>query len=306
MAWTAQNIGDQTGKTFVVTGANSGIGLEAVRQLAKHGAHVVMACRSADKAAAAVENIKADVPDASLEVVSLDLANLDSVAACAKTIKAAHPSFDVLVNNAGIMAIPRTLTQDGFEMQLGTNHLGHFALTAQLFDAIKPDGRVVCVGSLAHNLGKINFDDLMGETKYQKWGAYNQSKLANVLFYKELDRRLQSGGQAIKAVGCHPGYSSTNLQGVGPKVSGNPVRRGLWKMANVFTGMSAATGALPTLLAACDTTVKSGDYYGPRGLAHVWGKPKKHATHAKALDAAVAGRLWETSETLTGVKFPVN
>ncbi len=302
--YSASDVPDLSGRTFVVTGANSGIGLEAALVLAGRSADVVLACRSAEKAKSAVDRIRAAHPSARVEVRSLDLASLASIRAFAEGLVAERPTIDVLINNAGIMAIPRTLTADGFEMQLGTNHLGHFALTGLLLPALAraQRGRVVSVASVAHRMGKIRFDDLMGERRYEKWDAYGQSKLANLLFTFELGRRLAKHHPTMTSVACHPGYSATNLQSVGPSME-RSWTGGIFTTGNMIVAQSAAMGALPTLRAACDPEAASGDYYGPRGLLELWGHPVKVKTARAARDETVARRLWERSAELTEVDY---
>jgi NAD(P)-dependent dehydrogenase (short-subunit alcohol dehydrogenase family) len=304
-AWSAADIPDQRGKTFVVTGANSGIGLEAVIALAGKGANVVMACRSPGKARDAEARVRSLHPGCSLEVRSLDLSSLQSVRAFAADLAKDHPRIDVLVNNAGIMAIPRTLTADGFEMQLGTNHLGHFALTGLLLPALAaaPAARVVSVASTAHRWGTMRWDDLMGERRYDKWAWYGQSKLANLLFSFELSRRLAKAHPAMAAIACHPGYAATNLQGVGPRMENAGFTARIMETGNALLAQSAADGALPTLRAACDPEAKSGEYYGPRGLFELVGAPVKVGCTRAAKSEPDARRLWEESMRLTEVRF---
>lgn len=212
--WTTQDMPDQSGRVVVVTGANSGLGLEATKALAARGATVVMACRDPARAQGAATAVREAVPGAHLEVMALDLASLTSVAAFAGEVTAKHRAIDVLMNNAGVMALPRALTPDGFELQLGTNHLGHFALTLRLLPALEAAAapRVVTVASTAHRMGRIDFDDLMGERRYKPWPAYGQAKLANLLFAYELERRLRAAGHKALSVAAHPGYSATNLR----------------------------------------------------------------------------------------------
>ncbi|MDP2314651.1 MAG: oxidoreductase [Pseudomonadota bacterium] len=305
MPWTPDSLPDLSDRTIVLTGANSGIGWEATRHLATRGARVVMACRNQEKGKDALARILEQLPTARLELAKLDLGSLASIRACAEDLKARFPRIDVLVNNAGIMAIPRALTEDGFEVQLGTNHLGHFALTGLLLDTLQRGEapRVVSVASLAHQMGRIDFDDLMGERRYQKWAAYGQSKLANLLFTYELDRRLAARGIGIVAAACHPGYSSTNLHGVGPEQAKSAIAGAFFKMGHVVFGMSAEQGALPTVYAAAAPGVVGGDYVGPDGLFEVWGYPKKVTSNAASKDVAVASKLWEASERLTGVEW---
>jgi NAD(P)-dependent dehydrogenase (short-subunit alcohol dehydrogenase family) len=301
MKWTADQIPDQTGRTAVVTGANSGLGLITARELARHGAEVVLACRNTDKGEAAAREIEAAVPQAKLEVSKLDLASLDSVQEFADRVASAHQGLDLLINNAGIMATPRRETADGFELQFGTNHLGHFALTGLLIGRMedREGARVVTLSSPAHRTGRIAFDNLEGRHRYFRWRAYGQSKLANLLFMFELDRRLRAAGLPIKSVGAHPGYSATNLQSTGPP----GFDRLVMVVSNRVLAQSAEMGALPTLYAATDPSVKGGDYIGPDGFAEQRGYPKRVGTAAAARDEETARRLWEVSEELTGVRF---
>jgi NAD(P)-dependent dehydrogenase (short-subunit alcohol dehydrogenase family) len=242
------------------------------------------------------------VPSARVEVASLDLSDLTSV----REFAAEHSRerVDVLVNNAGVMAIPRRETVDGFETQFATNHLGHYALTGLLLPSLLQDrgARVVTVSSFMHRLGAIDFADLMGESRYDPWKAYSQSKLANLLFMRELDRRFRAAG--LVSVAAHPGYSSTNLQRVGPRMTGNRISATVAHALTAVVGQSAATGALPQLYAATEPTVRGGDYVGPRGPGQLRGRPRLVGMNAKARDDAVAARLWEVSEQLTGVRYP--
>ncbi|GAB4213217.1 MAG: oxidoreductase [Sandaracinaceae bacterium] len=305
MAWTEASIPDQSGKTFVVTGGNSGIGYEAAVALARKKAHVILACRSPQRAADALASLKAAAPGASAEVMALDLASLKSVRAFAESYLAQRKTLDGLVNNAGLMALPYTKTEDGFEMQLGTNHLGHFALTGLLLPALlaAPAARVVNVASQAHRMGRIHFDDLMGERGYEPWAWYGQSKLANLLFTYELQRRLEAKGARAIALACHPGYSATALQQKGPEMEGSKLKGAIMSLGNALLAQSAAMGALPTLRAACDPGAKGGDYYGPRGLGELAGYPTLVRSNARSHDREVQRRLWEESVKLTGVTF---
>ena len=310
--WIEQNIPDLTGKVAVITGANSGLGFEASRVLAGKGARVVMAVRDAEKGNRAAEEIKRVVPAASLEVLSLDLANLASVRRFAEAFPAAHSRLDMLINNAGVMAIPRRVTADGFEMQLGTNHLGHFALTGLLLPLIlkTPSSRIVTVSSGAHMFGKVNFDDLQSERSYSKFGVYGQSKLANLLFAYELQRKLQAAGSGASggtiSVAAHPGYASTNLQAVGPQMDGSKVGERAMSAANRVLAQSAAMGALPEVYAATSPAVRGGDYIGPDGFMGQKGFPQKVGSNSRSYDQKDAARLWAVSEQLTGVGYTFN
>jgi NAD(P)-dependent dehydrogenase (short-subunit alcohol dehydrogenase family) len=299
--WTADRIADQSGHTFIVTGGNSGLGFETTRQLATHGARVVLAARSEPKGGDAVARIKAAQPDAAVEFRALDLADLDSVQAFAAAIVSDGIAVDVLINNAGVMYPPRRLTPQGFESQFATNHLGHFALTGLLFDTIRhgKDPRVVTISSSEHRGGSIRFDDLAGEKSYSPRAFYQQSKLANVLFGLELDRRVRAAGIGVRSVLAHPGYSATNLQSSGPI---GPAKQ-LMKVSNRLLAQSAAMGALPQLYAATDPATESGRFYGPDGFAELRGYPSEVKPAPAAKDEETARRLWEVSEQLTGVTW---
>jgi len=296
--WKAGDIPDLSGRTAVVTGANSGVGFEAALELAGHGAHVILACRDPDRGASALARVRAR---GSAELGLLDLADLSSVRTFAAGV--AGP-LDLLVNNAGVMAIPRRETVDGFEMQFGTNHLGHFALTGLLLAALLacPRPRVVTVSSPAAQIGHIDLDDLQGTRRYRRWTAYSQSKLANQLFAFELDRRAQAARLSLVSVAAHPGYVATNLATV--FAGGNPVlRAGAW-ISDHTVAQSAPAGALPILFASTAPDVHGGEYFGPDLLGGWRGHPTrvKPAPGAKGVD--LGGRFWEVSEQLTGVTFP--
>ena len=303
-AWAAANLPDLSGKTIIVTGGNSGIGYEAARQFARKGAMVVLACRSMEKGRAAAAAIRDAHAGAKLGVMQLDLAELASVRAFADAFRQQHRQIDVLCNNAGVMAIPYRRTVDGFEMQFGTNHLGHFALTALLLDLLldTPGARVVTVSSSAQHMGWIRFDDLQRERGYSKWLAYGQSKLANLLFAFELQRRAERGGKQLVSVACAPGYAATNLQTAGAKMEGSSMQESMWNLFNKFA-VSAAMGALPTLYAAVSPDVHGGEYIAPKQLQR--GLPGKARTTWRAHDQATAAKLWEVSEQLTGVHYAI-
>jgi NAD(P)-dependent dehydrogenase (short-subunit alcohol dehydrogenase family) len=305
MLSTAADIPAQTGKVFIITGANGGLGLQTALALATKGARVVMACRDLAKAAAAEQVIRAASPDAHLDIVGLDLGDLESVRRASDTIARSCERIDVLCNNAGVMAIPRRQTASGFEMQFGTNHLGHFALTGLLLERLlaTPGARVVTLSSLMHSYGRMRFDDLQGEKRYHKWTAYQQSKLANLLFTFELARRLERAGRSLLSVAAHPGYAATDLQAVGPKMSGSRLMGTLSALGNRLIAQSAAMGALPTLYAATAADVRSGDYFGPGGFRQLSGPPRKVGCHRRARSEDDARRLWEISEALTGVRY---
>ncbi len=303
--WTADDMPDCSGKLAIVTGGNSGLGYETSRELARHGAHVVLACRNLEKAREATDRIRAEHPKASLELQELDLASLGSVRGFAERFRAEHQHLQLLVNNAGVMALPKRKTGDGFEMQLGTNHLGHFALTGQLLDRVlaTPGARVVTLSSNFHKLGRLRFDDLQSERRYAKWGAYGQSKLANLLFALELQRRLEARQADAISVAAHPGYAATNLQTAGARMTGSPVEEWIQTLGNRLLAQSAAMGALPTLYAATAPNVRGGEYFGPDGLAEMRGHPVKVSPNARARDPELARRLWSVSEELTGVHY---
>lgn len=304
--WTASDIPDQSGKTALVTGGNSGIGFHIALQLGRAGARVVVASRDEARGAEAIRRIRAEVPEADVELGLLDLADLRSVRRFATEVVASHGSLDLLVNNAGVMAVPRRLaTLDGFELQLGTNHLGHFALTGLLLPALRarPGARVVTVSSIVHRQGRIRFDDLQGERGYGPWRAYFQSKLANLLFTFELDRRARARGVDLVSVAAHPGVSATNLQSAGPRLGRfSLLTRG---GASIFRliRQPAVRGALPSLYAATAPEVVGGSFYGPDGPGQMRGYPTRAAPAPRALDEEVARRLWEVSEELTSIAF---
>lgn len=302
--WTAADIPDQTGRRAIVTGANSGLGYETALALAARGAEVTMAVRDTAKGDAAAARIRALAPQAKVEVRRLDLADLASIDEFAWLWREAHPEgVDLLINNAGIMAIPRRETADGFEMQLGTNHLGHFALTGRLIDAMRPDARIVTVSSQAHRMGRMDFDDLMGQRKYGAWRAYGQSKLANLLFMRGLAERLEGVGSTVVSAAAHPGYASTHLQAVAPEMQGRGWQVKVMDVVNNVLAQSAAMGALPTLYAATFPAIRSGDYVGPDGLGEQRGHPKLVGMTPSARDDGAADRLWSVSEELTGVRY---
>ena len=293
--WSAADVPDQSGRVIVITGANSGIGFEAAKVLTAKGGTVVLACRNEDKAAEAEAAIRAGDPGADTSVVVLDVADLSSVRQGAETIRAAHGHIDILVNNAGIMAVPEQRSPDGFELQLATNHLGHFALTGLLMDRLldTPGSRVVSISSQAHRFGSMDFDDLNWDHGYKSWGAYGRSKLANLMFIYELQRRLERAGADTIATAAHPGWTETNLQKYSPML----------QFLNRFVAMDPEQGALPTLYAATAPEVKGGDYYGPNGFAEVRGYPKRVGSIQLSHDRAVAEKLWAVSEELTGVHY---
>lgn len=329
--WTAAAMPPLDGKTIVITGANSGLGYAGSRAFAKRGATVIMACRSADRGDAAAAAIRRSISgdhtdDPDLDVRTCDLASLDSVASFAESVTADYDSVDVLCNNAGVMAIPRSETADGFETQLGVNHLGHFALTGHLFpllrhaDGIGGDARVVTQSSAAHEQGEMDFSDLNWEESYSKWKAYGRSKLANLLFAYELQRRIDgksdrsgpavhadrgnnaSETPSIRSLACHPGYTDTNLQIRTAAESGNPLLKIGMKAANAVLGQDATTGVEPMLYAAT-AAVAGGAYIEPGGFMNMRGHPVVGRSTDASYDRAAARRLWEYSVEATGVRY---
>lgn len=306
--WTPQNIPDQSGKTFLITGANSGLGFWSTLHLAQAGAKVLMACRSSGKAESARAEILKRCPNIQteqLQLVSLDLSDLGSIDQLAQQLLQANQPLHGLLNNAGVMALPLQHTAQGFEKQLGTNHLGHFALTAQLFPLLnQTDGaRVVTVSSIYHRQGRIDFDNLQGEIHYQKWQAYAQSKLANALFMLELQRRLAQNGSSVLSLGAHPGYAATNLQAAGPKAENTWWKQKLMELANQVLAQSAEQGAFPQLYAMTEPGLTGGSFWGPNGFKALRGYPVKETPAPEARDEAVARELWTVSERLTGQRF---
>jgi len=302
--WSEDDVGDQTGRTAIVTGANSGIGWDTARVLAERGATVVLACRNATKAAEARDRILAGASGASVEVLALDVSEPASVRSAAAAFRAAHDRLDLLINNAGIMAVPLQRNSEGWELQLATNHLGHVLLTAELAPALlsTPGSRVVNVASLAHRGGRIAFDDLQAAKRYAPMARYCQSKLANLLFSNELQRRLGAAGAGTVAVTAHPGLSRTNLA----KEPANAGSKLLLKARPLYERMiqSSAMGALPTLRAAVDPGARGDDYFGPGGFGEYGGHPDRARRSARSQDPALARRLWDVSVDLTGASFP--
>ncbi|WP_040867192.1 SDR family NAD(P)-dependent oxidoreductase [Nocardia exalbida] len=300
--WTEQDIPDQKGRLAIVTGANSGLGFEAARALAAHGATVVLAVRDVDKGKHAADRIAEAVAGADTTVQQLDLTSLASVRTAAEQLKSAHSAIDLLINNAGVMYPPRQTTSDGFELQFGTNHLGHFALTGLLLDKMlpMPGSRVVTVSSVGHRIrARIDFDDLRAERSYNRVAAYGRSKLANLMFTYELQRRLSGTGTTI-AVAAHPGAANTDLMRNMPAAL-----RALVPVVAPIATQTPAMGALPILRAATDPGVLGGQYYGPGGFLETRGYPKIVASSSRSHDTAIQQRLWKVSEELTGVTFPV-
>jgi len=294
--WTAEHIPDLTGKVAIVTGANSGIGYEMARALARKRATVILACRNEEKGEAAVRQIRQEYPQAKAELLQVDLAELASVRRFADDFATRYDRLDILINNAGVMATPFARTADGFELQFATNHLGHFALTGLLLAHIlrTPRARVVTVSSWGHHFGAIDFDNLNAEKGYNPDRAYAQSKLANLLFTHELQRRFESAGVEALAAAAHPGWAATNL----------PVHRPVVRLLTPLIGQKAEMGALPALYAATAPDVQGGGYYGPGGWGGLRGYPTRARPNDRAHDVAVAARLWAASEELTGVRYP--
>lgn len=305
--WTESSLPDLTGQTVIITGANSGIGLEATKMLAKKGAHIVLACRNEDKALDAIQTVRAASSDASVEFMKLDLADLASVRSFASSVDEKFDAIDRLINNAGLMAIPYRTTEDGFEMQFGVNHLGHFALTNLLLPLLAKSGgaRVVTVSSNAHNFGKMNWDNLNAEQSYSKWGAYGQAKLANLLFTYELERKLENCPAAIDSVACHPGYAATELQTKGAKMEGSSFMEKVNDLGNKLLAQDARGGALPTVRAAYDDSIQGGSYVGPAGFLNMRGEPVVQDSNKASHDRNDAERLWTVSEEMTATSFPL-
>ncbi len=304
-SWGAASVPDLADRTVLVTGANSGIGFHAADVFAKRGAHVLLGCRDPRKADGAIARIRAAAPQARLTALEIDLADLASVRRAAERVNDGTERLDILCNNAGVMAVPRTVTVDGFELQFAVNHLGHFALTGLVLERLlaAPAARIVNVSSTAHRIGHIRFEDLDGAAHYNKWGAYAQSKLANLLFTFELQRRLELRRARAISVACHPGYANTQLQGVGPAMEGSKFGVWFFSVANKFVAQSAEKGAWPTLYAATAPDVRGGDYIGPGGPAELYGMPKKVRANIAAYDESVAQELWQVSVERTGVGY---
>lgn len=302
--WDESSVGDMSGVRVVITGGNSGIGLSAAKQLARAGADVIIACRNPLKAEGALEEIRRDVPGAIVEARILDLADLASVKAFVDAYRASGEPLDILINNAGVMAPPFSHTADGFEMQMGTNHLGHFALTLSLIPLLEasPVARIVVVASHAHIGGRINFENLNAERSYVAMREYGQSKLANLLFAEALRKRLAASGSKIRVTSAHPGYTDTALQ-YKAQERNQRIIGPVMAWASGVLAQSSDKGALPTVRAAVDDFLSAGDYIGPRGLGGLHGYPVVTWRMPWAKDAAVAERLWDVSEALTGVSW---
>lgn len=295
--WTTKNIADLSNKIALVTGSNSGIGYEAAKVLAMKNARVLMACRNLSKGEHAASMIKEEYENAEVSVVELDLGSLDSTREFANNYLKEYDRLDLLINNAGVMMPPYGKTRDGFELQFGTNHLGHFALTGLLMPVLKktPGSRIINVSSAAHRNGKINFEDLNSEQSYNKMQSYGQSKIANLLFTNELQRRLEDAKIESMVTAAHPGWTSTNLQ----RHSGG------FRFLNPIFGQKSDMGALPTLRAACDPEARGSDYFGPGGFMEMKGHPVRVKSHDRAKDLETAKKLWEVSEEMTGVNFSI-
>ncbi len=310
MAWTATDIPSQRGRTAVVTGANFGLGLETATELARAGATVVLAARDPARAEAAIASISSAIPNADVRFVPLDLASLASVAEFSEAVATTFPDgLDLLINNAGVMMPPRRETEDGFELQLGTNHLGHFALTGRLLPMMgdRDGSRVVTVSSGMARMGQIDFDDLQGRQSYSRTGAYAQSKLANLVFALDLDDRLENSGLKTRSMGAHPGYAATNLQAAGPRIGGglgSTLAAPFMALGHRLLAQSAEAGALPTLRAATEPGLAGGTYIGPDGPGEMRGSPVPVKPVETASDPEVAERLWEASVELSGVDYP--
>ncbi|MEV0945543.1 SDR family NAD(P)-dependent oxidoreductase [Rhodococcus sp. NPDC049939] len=303
MKWTAADVPDQSGRVVIITGSNTGLGYETAAVLAARGAHVVLAVRNLEKGKQAADRIKTAIPDASVTLQQLDLTSLENIHEAAEELRANHPRIDLLINNAGVMWTPKATTKDGFELQFGTNHLGHFAFTGQLLEnMLSVEGsRVVTISSLGHRIrAKIHFDDLQLERNYNRVDAYGQAKLANLMFTYELARRLQDKDAQTIAVAAHPGGSNTELTRNIPGIVRPPL-----EFLSGLVAQSAAMGALPTLRAATDPSVRNGQYYGPDGFREMRGHPKLVESSAQSHDTDIQRRLWDASEELTDVTFPV-
>ena len=306
-SWSPDDIGDQTGRVALVTGANSGIGFATARALADRGAHVVLACRSPQKARRAADELENDLDHSSIELLTLDLADLVAVRRAAEQFLAEYARLDLLINNAGVMGTPYRQTPDGFELQMATNHLGHFALTGLLLPRLITSGRarVVTVSSLMHRLGHIDFADVAGLKIRNTWSHYGNSKLANLLFTAELSRRLHEAGESVVAVAAHPGWTRSNLIGNGAALGTGRVRAKAGGALGTLLGQTAAAGAGPTLYAATSADVRPGQFIGPAHMMELFGPPTVVHPSRRATNPADAARLWEISEQLTDVHYPL-
>jgi NAD(P)-dependent dehydrogenase (short-subunit alcohol dehydrogenase family) len=303
--WVESNIPVQHGRSVLITGATGGLGFETARLLAHRGAHVVLTSRNAQRGTAALRRIVADSPDADLELLALDLTSLDDVRRAAEQFRERRDHLDVLINNAGVMATPLRRTTDGFELQFGTNHLGHYALTGLLLPSLLAGERprVVTVSSTLHRRGRIRFEDPNWHDDYDPWAAYSQSKLANLLFTFELQRRAAHAGVPLIALAAHPGYAATGLQTRGPQMRGSVLSARIAGILNAILAQDATHGALPTIAAAALPEARGGDYWGPGGFQEMRGIPAHVTPRSNATDVAAAQRLWTLSEELTGITF---
>ena len=301
----ASSVPALSGRTALVTGANSGLGFEISRVLVKKGARLLFAVRDPERGAAALARLMAETPGAEVVPLALDLADLKSIRSMAETVASGQNRLDLLFNNAGVMAIPRRETAQGFEMQLGTNHFGHFALTGLLLPLLRrtPGSRVITTSSLLHRRGIMNFEDLDGRKRYTSYGAYGQSKLANLLFAYELDRRLKAAGVPVLSLACHPGYSATNLQTVGAKMEKNPIKEVVSGWMNAVLAQPASQGALTALYAAVRPEMKGGEFIGPDGFMAMRGFPVPEVSNDRSRSVEDAVRLWKISEERTGVSY---
>ncbi len=295
MTWKFDNIPDQTGRVAIVTGANAGIGFASAQALAAKGATVILACRNQERGRAALDKINATKPAGSAELWILDLSDLDSVRSFARDFEEAYDRLDLLINNAGVMIPPASKTSDGFELQIGVNFLGHFALTGLLLESMEatPGARIVTVSSLAHRGGRITFERFRSTKGYRAFREYQQSKLACLMFSLELQRRLKARGSSVSSLAAHPGGTKTDLQR----------HNGLVSFVTQFVGMPADQGALPTLYAATEPSARGGDYIGPNGLYEMWGYPKHARIARRAKNPEVSQKLWQVAEDYTGVRY---
>ncbi len=302
--WISDNVPEMTGKQVLVTGANSGLGFELSKIFASKGAELTMACRNMTKCEEALREIKDIYPVSDVKTAALDLADLSSVQSFTDSFSKKYKSLDILCNNAGVMAIPEMRTKDGFEMQFGTNHLGHFALTLGLLPLLNAanSARIVNTSSMAARMGEIDFENLNAEKKYDKWKAYGQSKLANLLFTFELLRKLQKSDSEITVYSSHPGYSATNLTKRGPELEGASLKGKFMHIADSLVATKATLGALPTIYAATSEKAIPGEFYGPR-LLGFWGLPAENKIPGKGIDSVTATKLWDISETFTDMRF---
>jgi len=305
--WSADDVGDLTGRVALVTGANSGIGYETARVLAGHGAHVVLGCRNAEKGRRARDKLESELDRSSLELLLLDLADLVSVRRAADVVRRDHARLDLLVNNAGVMGTPYRQTADGLELQMATNHFGHFALTGLLLERIVTTerSRIVTVSSDGHRIGRLHLDDVAGTNPRNTWVTYGTSKLANLLFTLELSRRLEAAGLPTLAVAAHPGWARSNLAGTGAALGSSRIRRKVAQRVGTRLGQSAASGALPVLCAATSPAIHNGEYVGPAHLFGLFGPPRLTRPSRRARNEGVAAALWSASEELTGVRDDV-